>query len=183
MESILVQLFSNPQHTQAHNTNIEPLENCKLLTSSNDKRTLAIVTRIIPVHSFGDISSLNTNNAIKLVTTISKLFNNATFAELVNINPVIKKIGAATSRKTIAITNGISFLDKAFSPCSRLSFFLDFSKIDFTKPTTTSPIPAPKYKKDAIIVGGFFSNKSFETGVLSAYRVAAKSANKLLLDL
>ena len=80
---ILVQLFSNPQHTHAPKTNNEPLLKVNAPLPSKLSIILAIVTNTIANHNFLDITSLKIINAISDVATISKLFNNETFAELV----------------------------------------------------------------------------------------------------
>jgi hypothetical protein len=74
-ESLLVQLFSNPQQAQANNTKIEPKENETLEISSTDKIILAIVIRIIAIQVLFPVASLNIINATVEVATISKLFS------------------------------------------------------------------------------------------------------------
>ena len=102
-DSFLVQLFSNPQHTQASRTNIEPVENEKLLISVAERIILATVTSIIPTHSRFGIISLTTHRAITLVATISKLLRSDAFAAVVIVSPIIKKMGAAISSTTISM--------------------------------------------------------------------------------
>ena len=41
------------------------------------------------------------------------------------------------------------------------------------------PIPAPKYKNSACIVGAIFVISIFENGTLIAYSIAARTANKV----
>ena len=101
-ESILVQLFSNPQKMDARMTRSAPGENENLLISSADSIMLAAVINTIARESFRPILSLNMIRAMRLVATISKLFSNATLSAFVSLSPAIREIGAAISRMTIA---------------------------------------------------------------------------------
>jgi hypothetical protein len=103
-ESLLVQLFSNPQQTQASMTKIEPAENFNVEKSSTDKMTLAMVINIIAVHVLFPTDSLKIINATREVATISKLFKSEAVADVDFDNPIIKNIGAKTSKTIIATT-------------------------------------------------------------------------------
>lgn len=63
-DSILVQLFSSPQHTDASKTKIKPKEKDKLLKSSTKRTMLEIVIKPIAIHNLLLINSLKKNNAI-----------------------------------------------------------------------------------------------------------------------
>ena len=121
-DNIRVQLFSKPQHMQASRTNKDPQENCKLLISSKDSNKLESVTRTMANHNFLLIASMKIINAIKEVATISKLFSSEAFAALHLVNPIIKKIGAAISKTTIATVYGSSFFVKGSSFLCLLNF-------------------------------------------------------------
>ena len=43
-------------------------------------------------------------------------------------------------------------------------------------PVTKRPVPAPRYKSDAIMAAGIFSSISFDKGEFIAYKAAAKTA-------
>ena len=83
-------------------TRSAPGENENLLISSADSIMLAAVINTIARESFRPILSLNMMRAMRLVATISKLFSNATLSAFVSLSPVIREIGAAISRMTIA---------------------------------------------------------------------------------
>ena len=100
---LLVQLFSTPQHIQAHNTNNEPLLNTNASVPSKPRIALDSITRIIAAHNLLEIFSLKITRAITEVATISKLLISETLAEFVLAMPSIKNIGAAMSRPIIAI--------------------------------------------------------------------------------
>lgn len=100
-DSIRVQLFSKPQHTQANNTKMDPAEKEMLLKSSTVNTILEIVIKEIAIHICLPTASLKTNKAITAVATISKLFSKDAFAEVVIVRPSIRRIGAAISRAII----------------------------------------------------------------------------------
>ena len=96
-------------------------------------------------HILLDTASLNTNNAIRDVQTISKLFSKDALEDALSSNPNISNMGAAISNTIIPKIFGKSFL-VIISYTSLSLFFVIRNRI----PT---PIPAPKYRYDAIIVG------------------------------
>ena len=63
---------------------------------------LASVTSEIAAQSRFEIFSLKIKSAIRDVATISKLFSSEAFDAVVALSPIIRQIGAAISRTTIA---------------------------------------------------------------------------------
>ena len=160
-ESIRVQLFSKPQHTQASNTSSEPLEKEKLLASSTERIMLESVTSAMPIHRRLEMASRNTASAMSDVATISKLFSREAFAAFVRARPSISRIGAATSSSTIASVKGSS---RRVSGCSRSAA----PAARCTAPTAAMPSPAPRYSSAAMSVEGRRESRSLETGAFSA---------------
>lgn len=70
--------------------------------------------------------------------------------------PSIRKMGAAISKAIMPRTNGRSVLD-SFSPRWRLP--MDMIPI---------PIPAPRYRSAAMVVGPTWFSSSFDKGTLTA---------------
>ncbi|MPM76026.1 hypothetical protein SDC9_123021 [bioreactor metagenome] len=133
---------------------------------------LAAVTNPIAIQSRFEILSLNTISAITAVAAISKLLSNAALAAVVMVSANISSIGAAISSNTMAIVYGSSFF---VSGCSVSAFPSSFS-IRLTNPM---PIPAPRYKNAASIIGDTSDNNSFENGELNAYNAAAATAKPM----
>ena len=100
-DSILVQLFSKPQQTQASITKREPREKEKLLISSMERRMLARVMSPMAAHSRLEMVSLKNHKAIIEVVTISKLLSREAFAAVVLVSPSIRNMGAPMSRITM----------------------------------------------------------------------------------
>ena len=144
-----------------------------MLPSSNESSMLATVTSIIAIQSFRFTLSPKNSRAISAVATISKLLSKEVLDAEHVFKPYIIKIGAAMSSTTIATAYGISFL------CSRSSVVLCL-------PLRTSimapmPMPAPRYRNAATIVGATVWSITFETGVLMAYRAAASIAKSIAM--
>lgn len=93
-----VQLFSNPQQTQAASTSGDPEEKLRLEAPSNERMRLERAMRPMASHSLRLMASLNTRSAMSDVATISKLLSRDAWAEVVEAGPIIKQMGAATSR-------------------------------------------------------------------------------------
>ena len=93
-----VQLFSNPQQTQAASTSRDPEEKLRLEASSSERMRLERVMRPMASHSLRLMASLNTRSAMSDVATISKLLSRDALAEVVEVRPIIRQMGAATSR-------------------------------------------------------------------------------------
>ena len=98
-----VQLFSNPQHTQAPRASSDPLLNTNASFPSKLRRMLAAVSRAIASHSLLETTYRKRSSAMTEVATISKLLSRDTFAEFVPAIPNIRRTGAAISSTTIAI--------------------------------------------------------------------------------
>ena len=172
--NIFVQLFSKPQQVEAAKTKREPLLKTKAPFPSKLRIILAIVTKKIAIQSFLDIISLKITNAIIEVATISKLFKSETLAELVIDIPSINKIGAIISKITIAIVYGNSFFVKG-------SCFFEIPTNFIILVRTINPIPAPKYRKPAIIVVPTCFNNNLDKGIFIEYIEAASNANKVAI--
>ena len=108
-DSLLVQLFSTPQKTQASKTKTAPSEKVRLLKSSTDRIMLETVINAIASHILFPTASLKAKRAMIAVATISKLLRSEAVAEVVIVKPSISKIGAAISKMTIATVYGNSF--------------------------------------------------------------------------
>ncbi len=156
-----VQLFSSPQQRHATRTYIEPTENAKLPISWMDSIIEARVTRPRPSQSLLEMTSLKKSSAIREVAAISKLFSSAALAAVVLRSPYISAMGAAISSSTIMMVYGSSFADSFFSPAWPPVFSLNRYK-------ALMPIPAPKYRSAASIVGETVFSNSFDSGALSA---------------
>ena len=118
------------------------------------------------------MTSLKMTRAITDVATISKLFNRDAFADVVFASPIINRIGAAISRMIIPMIYGKSLLVK----CCLNGRFISLLR---TRPSRNIPIPAPRYSRAAIIVGGTSCKSSFDAGTLAAYKTAAKMAQNI----
>ena len=116
--SILVQLFSKPQHTQAPSTSRAPRLKTRPLPS-HPSRALAAVTSAMAAHSRRERASLKTARAIREVATISKLLSRDTVEELVRATPIISRIGAAMSNTTMARIQGSSFRVRGLAGAGR----------------------------------------------------------------
>lgn len=145
-------------------------EKAKEEISSADNSIPARVINPIPHHRRDVIFSLKNNRAITDVATISKLLRRDIDSACACFIATIRSIGAAISRTTIAERYG-RFLCEIIDlvlPC-----LLEI------KYTAVIPIPAPRYRNPANIVGGSFSSRIFENGVLSAYSKAASMAYRV----
>ena len=100
-EILRVQLFSNPQQTQASSTSGEPREKDRLDASSKESSALASVTNAMASQSRLLMGSRKSRSAMRAVATISKLLSRAAFDAVVSESPVMRKIGAAMSSATM----------------------------------------------------------------------------------
>lgn len=96
-----VQLFSNPQHTQAASTSSDPEEKLRLDASSKERIRLESVMRPMASHRRRLMASPNTRSAISEVATISKLLSSEALAEVVDARPAMRQMGAAMSSAII----------------------------------------------------------------------------------
>src|SRR5699024_11747673 len=103
-----VQLFSNPQQMQASRTNSEPVEKCKLEASSMERIALERVISPMASHRRLPMASLKTSSAITDVATISKLLSREALADVVDLSPIMRQIGAAISRTIMPTAKGKS---------------------------------------------------------------------------
>ena len=152
-------MFSSPQQHVASITNNEPKENLKLPLPSNERTILDNVINPMAIHSLDVTTSLNIKRAMSVVATISKFPSNDAFEAEPIFIPIIKNIGAKISRTIIPTVYGKSVFD---------SFSIFFSLFELSRYIIPTPIPAPRYKKEAINVGVTFSNRIFEKGVFIA---------------
>ena len=158
---IRVQLFSNPQQTQAPRTNKDPVFSTKLPAPSKPRMMLASVTSKMAAHSRLVSTSLKMKKAISDVATISKLFSSDTLAELVRAIPSISRMGAAISSTTMATVYGSSF---RVSGSLMVILPMAFPATLYT----SRPRPAPRYRNAAIIVVPTCSKSNLESGTLMA---------------
>ena len=105
--------------------------------------------------------SLKIMRAMTVVATISKLLRRDVVAADVIDSPVIRSIGASMSSTIIAKVYGRSERSSGISSVLRPAIFL-------IRMNMNSPIPAPRYRNAAIIVGDISSNSIFENGELIA---------------
>ena len=110
-------------------------------------------------HSLDVTTSLNIKRAISVVATISKFPSNDAFEAEPIFIPIIKNIGAKISRTIIPRVYGKSVFD---------SFSIFFSLFELSRYIIPTPIPAPRYKNEAINVGVTFFKSTLEKGVFIA---------------
>ena len=98
---------------------------------------------------------------MRAVATISKLLSSAVLAARQSRRPYIISMGAAMSSTTIATAKGTSFRPSRCSVCGRWLIHLPII-------IAPIPMPAPRYRNAATIVGGTADSSIFDTGVLTA---------------